>query len=115
MDNYVLSAEECRIFVENLHLLGECAFASDESLTKSLIRLPKGDSSKSNSIGMILISPNKNCSSKLYTRPDRHVLAVLLTTKQELYQPFTIPDIAERKVAPFNNIMDISQVGTLTR
>jgi len=77
---YLLSADDCRVFVENLHLFGEDAFASDDMLKKRLIRLPKSNSMKSNTIKMILISPNGNCllcNSKLYTRPDRHVLAVL--------------------------------------
>lgn len=79
-EGYSLSAEECRVFIENLKLLQEGVFDTDEKLIKELVRVPKSDSSKPDRIGFILLSPNQNCilcKSKLYIRVDRSVLAVI--------------------------------------
>ena len=57
-ESCILSAEECRVFVENLQ---EGMFDTDTKLIKELVRVPKNDPSKPDRIGFILLSPNQHC------------------------------------------------------
>ena len=75
-----MSAEECRVFVDNLKLLQEGVFDTDTKLFKELVRVPKNDPSKPERIGFILLSPNQHgflCKSKLNIRANRSILAII--------------------------------------
>ena len=76
-NDYHVSPEEAKIFIENLQFLNPSVFDCDEELTKSLIKMPKTDPSKPERIGVVLLSPKENClhcNSELYVRPDRNVM-----------------------------------------
>lgn len=79
-ENGLLSADECRVFVENMLVLKEGVFDSDEKLTRELVRINKTDPKRPERIGVVLISPNQFCifcGSHLYVRSDRNSLAVI--------------------------------------
>ena len=68
------------MYIENLQILNHEVFDSDAALMKELIKAPKNDPAKPERIGIVLLSPIKQCllcGSKLYIRPDRSVLATV--------------------------------------
>jgi len=62
---------------------------------------------------MVLVSPVEVCTlcdNKLSIRQDRHVCAVIYDEYQgSMPALFTTHDIAEERVAPYNNTMAITQ------
>lgn len=77
---YSLTGNEARIFVENLQVFNADVFVSESELTKELVRAPKNDLTQPEKIGVILLSSIENCiicNSKLYIRHDRSVQATL--------------------------------------
>ena len=79
-NEYSLSPDEARVFVENLQVLHKDVFDSDVTLTRRLLKLPKNDTDKPEKIGVVLVSPKHSCphcKSRLYLRSDRSVTAII--------------------------------------
>ena len=78
--NYSLSPDEARIFIENMRVLHSDIFDTEETLTRSLIKLPKNGSNQPEKVGLVLVSSVQNCSNchvRLYIRQDRAISAVI--------------------------------------
>jgi len=107
----ILSANDCRVFVENLKVIHEGVFESDTKLTTELMRTAKNDTKSPERIGIILVSPNMNCHKcglRLYIRPDRSASAIVYD-----YEMGTLPAIhytryCRKKAVLFNSIMVIT-------
>lgn len=77
---YSLTENEARIFVQNLQVCNSDVFVAESKLARELAITPKNDSSQPEKIGVILLSPIENCilcKSKLFIRNDRSVQATL--------------------------------------
>lgn len=83
-NNYSLSGDEARVFVQNLQVFNPNVFDSDFKLTKELVKTTKGDSPGSDKVGIILRYPVELCvicNSKLCIRQDRSVQATVYDEK----------------------------------
>lgn len=78
----VLSSEDVKVFVDNLQLLNERAFATDASLRKELHDMSHGEAVP---LGVVLVSKNsvcQECGGKLLIRSDRPSRVIIYTESQ---------------------------------
>lgn len=77
-----LTAQDVKVFVENLQLLNEKAFATDVSLRRELQDMSHGEAMP---LGIVLVSPNQTCQvcgGKLLLRSDRPSRVTIYTESQ---------------------------------
>ena len=77
-----VTADDCRLFAENITSLDATAFATDAELLIELCSIPRGPHSAT---GLVLISPQSVCNvcgMGLYVRPDRFSKLVVFDEKQ---------------------------------
>lgn len=108
----LLSAEECRIFVESMLMLQEGALDSDKKLTRELVKVTKADPKTPDKIGTVLVSPNLFCilcGTKLYVRADRNCLAVIYDNEMGTLPAIHYTRYCRKKGCSFQQHMGIIQ------